>query len=95
MRAGWVQAILAAIQFRMLHVLIYRTDIVPVILCGCEIWCLMTRTQTEGCTGFTFHVYLVALFQFPHYTEFVFVMYWVAVNFWTITRSNFVPCELA
>jgi hypothetical protein len=40
-RAGWVQAILAAIQFRMLHVF-YKTDIVPVILCGCEIWCLMS-----------------------------------------------------
>jgi hypothetical protein len=41
-RAEWVQAMLAAIQFRMLHVLIYRTDIVPVILCGREIWCLMS-----------------------------------------------------
>jgi hypothetical protein len=39
-RGGNVQAILATAQFRMLHVLIYETDIVPVILCGCEIWCL-------------------------------------------------------
>jgi hypothetical protein len=39
-RAGYDQAILGTIQFRMLHVLIYKTDIVPVILCGCEIWCV-------------------------------------------------------
>jgi len=36
-RAEWVQSILAAIQFRMLHEHIYITDIVPVILSGCEI----------------------------------------------------------
>ena len=41
--AGKVQAILVTIQFRMLHVLSYRTDIVTVILCGCEIWCLTSR----------------------------------------------------
>ena len=41
-RAESVQEILAAIKFRMVHVLIYRTDIVPVILCGREIWCLMS-----------------------------------------------------
>jgi len=41
-RVEWVQAILAAIQFRMLHVLIYTTDI-PLILCGCEIWHLMSQ----------------------------------------------------
>jgi hypothetical protein len=38
-----VQIILAAIRFRMLHVLIYQTDAVLVILCGCEIWCLTSR----------------------------------------------------
>jgi len=27
----------------MLHVLIHKTEIVPVILCGCEIWCLTSR----------------------------------------------------
>jgi len=33
----------------MLHVLSYRTDIVTVILCGCEIWCLTsTEEQIEG-----------------------------------------------
>jgi len=33
----------------MLHVLIYKTEIVPVILCGCEIWCYVKRrTQIEG-----------------------------------------------
>jgi hypothetical protein len=42
-RAEWVQAILVTIQFRMLHVLSYRMDIVTVILCGCEIWCLTSR----------------------------------------------------
>jgi len=47
-RVQLVQAILAAIQFRMLHVLIYRTDIVPVILCGGEIWCQVTITHIEG-----------------------------------------------
>ena len=44
-RAGQVQAILAAIQFRMLHVLIYKPDIVPVGLCGCGIWCLTSREE--------------------------------------------------
>jgi hypothetical protein len=39
-RAGNVQAILATVQFRMLHVLIYETDIFHAILFGCEIWCL-------------------------------------------------------
>jgi hypothetical protein len=34
-RAGKVQAMLATIQFTMLHVLTYKTDFVPVILCGC------------------------------------------------------------
>ena len=29
----------------MLHVLIYKTDSVLVILCGCEIWCLMSRKE--------------------------------------------------
>jgi hypothetical protein len=29
----------------MLHVLIYKTDIVPVILCGYEIWCLALREE--------------------------------------------------
>jgi hypothetical protein len=29
----------------MLHVLIYKTEIVPVILCGCEIWCLLSREE--------------------------------------------------
>jgi len=43
--AEWFQAIPAAIQFRMLHVLIYRSDIVPVFLCGCEFWCLMSREE--------------------------------------------------
>jgi len=44
-RAEWVQAILAAIRFRILHVLIYKTDIFIVILCGCEIWCLTSREE--------------------------------------------------
>ena len=47
--AGYVQAILATIQFRMLHVLIYKIDIIVVIFCGCEIWCLTSRKeQIEG-----------------------------------------------
>jgi len=29
----------------MLHVLIYKTDIVCVILCGFEIWCLPSREE--------------------------------------------------
>ena len=44
-RAGKVQSILATFQFRMLHVLIYRTHIVPVILCWCEIWCVTSREE--------------------------------------------------
>jgi hypothetical protein len=44
-RAGYVQAIIATIQFRMLHVLIYKTDIFPVILFRCEIWSLTTREK--------------------------------------------------
>ena len=39
-RPGYVRAIFAAIQYRMLHELIYITDNSPVILCGCEIWCI-------------------------------------------------------
>jgi len=31
----------------MLQVLICETDIVPVILCGCEIWCLMWREENK------------------------------------------------
>jgi hypothetical protein len=44
-RAGWVQAILATIQFRMLHVLMYKTEIFPFILFGCEIWCFVSREE--------------------------------------------------
>jgi len=44
-RAGYVQAVLVTIQFRMLHVLIYKIDIVGVILCGCEICCVMSREE--------------------------------------------------
>lgn len=44
-KAEWVQGILAAIQFRMLRLLICRTDIFPVILCGCEIWCLPSQEE--------------------------------------------------
>ena len=29
----------------MLHVLIYKTDIVHLILCGCDIWCIMSREE--------------------------------------------------
>jgi len=29
----------------MLHVLNYKTAVVPVILCGCEIWCLTSREE--------------------------------------------------
>jgi len=36
-RAVYVQAVLDTIQFRMLHVLICKTDTVPAIVCGCEI----------------------------------------------------------
>jgi len=42
-RAGYVEAILVTFQFRMLH--ICKTDIVPVILCGCEICCLVSREE--------------------------------------------------
>jgi hypothetical protein len=41
------QAILAAVQFRMFHVLIYKNDIVPVILCGCEISYVMSREENR------------------------------------------------
>ena len=41
------QAILAAVQFRMFHVLIYKNDIVPVILCVCEIWYVMSREENR------------------------------------------------
>jgi len=43
-RAECVQAILAAIRFRMLHVLIDTTD-VPLILCGYEIWRLTSQEE--------------------------------------------------
>jgi hypothetical protein len=29
----------------MFHVLIYKSDIVSVILCGCEIWSLMSKEE--------------------------------------------------
>ena len=32
----------------MLHVPLYRTDIVPVILCGCEIWFLRLGKNTDS-----------------------------------------------
>ena len=38
-------AILASIQFRMLHLLACKSDTVPVILCGCEIWCVVSREE--------------------------------------------------
>jgi hypothetical protein len=44
-RAGYDQAILGTIQFIMLHVLFYKTDIVSVILCGYEIWCVTSREE--------------------------------------------------
>jgi len=48
-RTGLVQAILVTFQCRMLHVLICKTDVVPVILCGCEIWyCVKRRAQIDG-----------------------------------------------
>ena len=42
-----VQAILATVQLGMFHVLIYKTDIVPLILCGCEIWSHTSREETR------------------------------------------------
>jgi len=36
---------LAAIQFTIFHVLIYKSDIVLVILCGCEIWSHASREE--------------------------------------------------
>jgi hypothetical protein len=38
------------IHFRMLHILICNTDIVPVIFCECDIWFsyVKRRTQIEG-----------------------------------------------
>ena len=44
-KAVYVQAMLAPFQFRMLHVLIYKTDSVPFILCGCEVGCLRSRKE--------------------------------------------------
>jgi hypothetical protein len=44
-RAGYVRMILAAIQFIICPVLSCKTDIVSVILCGCEIWCLVSREE--------------------------------------------------
>ena len=41
--AEWDQAILPAIQFRMLCVLSIK--LVSAILCGCEIWCLTSREE--------------------------------------------------
>ena len=46
-RAVYVQAALATIQFGMLHVLIYKTDIVPVILCWCAVWCVMSKKKNR------------------------------------------------
>ena len=40
-----MHAILATFQFRMLHLPNCKTDIVPVILCGCEIRCLVLREE--------------------------------------------------
>ena len=40
-----VQAVLTNIQIRILHVLISKIDIVPGVLCGCEIWCHMSREE--------------------------------------------------
>jgi len=40
-----VPAILATAQFGMLHVLFCKTEIVPVILCGCEAWCIVSRGE--------------------------------------------------
>ena len=40
-------AVLAAVQLGMFHVLIYKTDIVPVILCGCESCCVMSREENR------------------------------------------------
>jgi hypothetical protein len=42
-RVGYVQAIVASIQFRIEHVHIYKSDIVPVILCRWEICHLKAR----------------------------------------------------
>jgi len=36
---------IAALQCRMLLVLIYNIEIVPVVLCGYEIWCLTSREE--------------------------------------------------
>ena len=43
----YFQAIRAAVQFRMFHVLIYNIDIVPVILCGREIWRVMSIEEMK------------------------------------------------
>jgi len=44
-RAEYSHAIQAAVQFRMMNILICKSDIVPFILCGCEICCLMSREE--------------------------------------------------
>ena len=44
-REGEFEAIFVVMQFWLLHVLIYKTDIFPVILCGCKIWC--PKSQQE------------------------------------------------
>jgi hypothetical protein len=41
----YIQATLATVQFGMFHVLIYKSDIVPVILYGCEILPLMSKEE--------------------------------------------------
>jgi hypothetical protein len=41
MRALYFQSILAIIVFRILDGLIYKTDIVTLILCGSGVWCLI------------------------------------------------------
>ena len=43
----YCQAILAAVQFGVFRVLIYKTDIVRVILCGCEIWSVVSREENR------------------------------------------------
>ena len=36
---------LAAVEFTIFHVLIYKSDIVLVILCGCETWSHASREE--------------------------------------------------
>ena len=51
-QAVYVQAILGTVQFRMLHVQIYKTDIVPVILCGVQFGVLCQKKHRLGnCDG--------------------------------------------